>query len=379
MTILDRYIARQFLSNIALLFVLLFSLVIVIDFSLNFDEFTDIAKKVADQREWDRSPVREFLLACVLVIDLWWPRLFLLFNYLLGIVLVGAMGFTCAQMVRHRELVAILAGGISLHRVARPVIVVALFMTCLQLANAEFVLPRIAPLLTRNKTDAGARGLGQARQPLAADASGRLFYARTVDLDKGEIQGLWVWERDARGLMTRRITAPAAHWDGLGWSLTNGVAESREDSASGQRVTTRSIARLETDLDPTALRLRRFEGYANHLSTPQLSQLLTRLRAQPRPPEQRIEQLERIRAGRPASMLSNLLMLVIVLPFFVRREPTNMLTQSLKCAPAALAAVSATLVATTASIPGLPPSVSVFIPACILIPLAIASFSGIKT
>ncbi|GJQ29376.1 MAG: hypothetical protein HBSAPP03_12600 [Phycisphaerae bacterium] len=379
MTLLDRYIARQFLANIALLFVLLFSIIIVIDFSLNFDEFTDIARRVAASRGWPESTVREGLLACVLVIDLWWPRMFLLFQYLLGIVLVGAMGFSCAQMVRHRELVAILAGGISLHRVARPVIGVALFMTGLQIINAEIVLPRLAPLLTRDKTDAGSRGLGQTRQPLAADASGRLFYARQVDLDHGEITGLWVWERDPRGLMTRRITAHAARWDGKGWVLEGGSIEARLDTPQGPSMVTIPASRLETDLDPTALRLRRFEGYSNNLSTLQLTHLLDRLRTQPRPPAQRVEQLERIRAGRPATMLANLLTLVIVLPFFLRREPANMMVQSLRAAPVAMAAVAVNLVATTASVPGLPPWLSVFLPACVLLPLAIASFSGIRT
>lgn len=382
---LDRYIARQYLTNILLLFVLLFSIIVVIDFSLNFDEFTDNARKVAAERGWAGSALREALLAVVLVIDLWWPRLFLLFQYLLGMVLIGGMGFTCAQMVRHREFVAILAGGISLHRVARPLLAVALFMTGLQIANAELVLPEIAPLLTRNKTDAGQRGMGQARQPLAADSSGRLLYARAVDLDSGDILGLWVWERDERGLMTRRITADAAHWDGRAWTLQGGIAETRDDDPDGPDgpkgpgVTRTPITTLETDLDPTALRLRRFEGYSNNLSTRQLTHLIDRLSSQPRPPEQRLRQLERIRAGRPATMVANLLLLVIAMPFFVRREPCNMLVQSLKAAPAALAGVVMTLVATTATIPGLPPGLSVFLPACVLLPLAIASATGVRT
>ncbi|CAG1009973.1 hypothetical protein PHYC_03776 [Phycisphaerales bacterium] len=377
--LLDRYIARQYLANILVLFVFFFSVIIVIDFSLNFDEFVDIAERVARERRWEKSQLREALLAGTLVIDLWWPRLFQLFHYMLGVVLVGAMGFTCAQLVRHREFVALLSGGVSLHRIARPILVVAALMTGLQVVNAEVILPRLAPLLTRDKNEAGARGLGVTRQPLSADSAGRLFYAKTVDLDRGTIQGLWVWERDERGLMTRRITAERAAWDGSAWVLEEGSVALRADSSRPGAGRPETITRLETDLDPTALRLRRFEGYSNNLSTGQLTELLSRLRAQPMPPAQRIEQLERVRAGRPAVMIANLLTLLIALPFFVRREPTNMLVQSLKATPAALAALLGTLIGVTASMPGLPPSLGVFVPAMVLAPLAIAGMTSIKT
>lgn len=379
MTLLDRYIARQFLGNIVLLFVFLFAVIVVIDFSLNFDEFTDVADQISNERGWAKGQVRETLLACVLVIDLWWPRLFQLFHYMLGIVLVGALGFTCAQMVRYHEFVAILAGGVSLHRVARPILGVALLMTVLQVVNAEVVLPHLAPLLTRDKNLAGRRGMGAQRQPLSADSSGRLFYAKRVDMDTGTIQGLWVWERDERGLMTRRITADHATWDGSGWRLQGGLAQDRSVSPQAGLLRNTPIDHVQTDLDPTTLRLRRFEGYSHNLSSAQIGELLARLREQPRPPVQRMDQLERVRAGRPATMAANLLALMVVLPFFVRREPSNMLVQGLKGTPVGLAAVLGTLVGVTAAVPGLPPAVGVFLPVVVLLPLAIAGMSGIKT
>ena len=67
MRTLDLYIARQFLANIALLLVFLFCVIIVIDFSLNFDEFVEIATRIARERGWEASRVREGLLAFALV------------------------------------------------------------------------------------------------------------------------------------------------------------------------------------------------------------------------------------------------------------------------------------------------------------------------
>ncbi len=378
MKLLDRYIARQYLFNIVLLHVILFAFVIAIDYSLNFDEFTDIARRMSERGGEEPGFFRTLVLSFMLVLNLWWPRLFLLFNYIVGLVMVGALGFTCTQMVRHREFVAVLAGGLSLHRIARPFIGVAILMLLLVVANRELVIPKIAPLLVRDKTDAGMRTLGSTRQDLTADAAGRLYYIRSFNLDEGRIEGLWVWERDESGLMTRRITADAAQWAGDRWTLVNGQAEERL-AAGATRPRIEPIETLRTDLDPTALRLRRFEGYSNHLGWSQIGELVDRYEAEPKPPVDRIESLERTRWGRISVLVCNLLAVLVCMPFFLKREPTNMVLQALFCAPVALLAFVGSIVGSSAQIPGLAPQIAVFLPVLILLPLAIAAVSAVRT
>jgi lipopolysaccharide export LptBFGC system permease protein LptF len=222
--------------------------------------------------------------------------------------------------------------------------------------------------------------MGAKSQPLCADSSGRLFYARSVDLDTGTIDGLWVWERDAEGLMTRRITADRAEWQDHHWVLENGVAESRQagDPTTTSRVLEK-VTTLKTDLDPTSLRLRRFEGYSNNLSLRQLSELVANYKAQPQPSEARLERLERIRYGRVAGLVCGVLILLMCLPFYLRRQPGNLLVQSLMCAPVTMVGFVAALVGTAAPIPGLPPQLSVFVPVMILIPLSIAAVTSVRT
>lgn len=379
MSLLDRYIARQFFWNILLLLGLVFSLVVVVDFSLNFDEFTGIADRLIRERGWQATQVNRAALSFALVLDLWWPRLAQLFHYVLGLAMVGAMGFTCAQLTRHREFVAVLAGGISLHRVVRPVLLVAFAMTCVQIADTELLIPRLAPLLTREKRDAGTHAMGAATVPLCADPRGNLFYARSFDFDAQTIDGFYVWERDKNGLMSRRIEARAARWDGSAWVLTDGTAEVRDARSTGTRREITPIDRYSTDLDPTALRMRRFENYSSNLSVAQASEMIRRLANAPDPPRLRLDQLRRVRTGRFATMACNLLTLLICMPFFVRREPVNMIVQSLYAAPVALAAVVGGLVGATAAIPGLPADVSPFVPVMILLPVAIGAISGVRT
>jgi lipopolysaccharide export LptBFGC system permease protein LptF len=384
MGLLDRSIARQYLTNIAVLLVVLFSFVVAIDMSLNFHRFFNVAStSLAATSKSPPGAVHATLLALIYVVDLWWPRLLQLFNYLIGLVLVGAMGFTCTQLVRSREFVAMLAGGISLVRVARPILLVAATFTLLQALNHEFIIPRLAPLLTREHETAGSRALGATTLRLGSDGQGRLWYARQFDADRNLLQDLTVIERDETGLGVRSIEAQSARWraarpgESGAWELTGGAASSLREQTGKSEV----VRAVSTDLDPTAMTIRRFAGYRQNLSWAQIGAMISRreLLADEAGVQARVDELERIRFGRPAVMLCNLLALVVCLPFFLRREPTNMLIPSLQCAPLAILALIGGVLGASVAVPGLPPQISVFLPALALIPLAIASVSAVKT
>ena len=381
MSILDRYIARQFLINTAVLLVILACFVVAIDVSLNIDRFITIAEDMARAEQTDPTPLRTGIITVFLITDFWWPKLLQLFNYLIGIVLVGAMGFTCAQLVRHRELVAVLASGQSLQRVARPILLVALGFTLLQVVNQELAMPRVAPLVTRDHGDAGRRLLGQSVLPLTRDGLGRYWYAQSFDADRGQLEGLSVWERNDRGLAIRRISAQTAHWRDGGWDLTEGVAEPRLPT-EGAAIRSQPVQRIETDLDPTAITMRRYAGFSQALSWAQIGQMIRVSREiDPSSPQGRAEReaLQRIRFGRLSVMASNLLALIVALPFFLTRVPKSMVPQSLKCAPVAIVALMGGVVGASLPVPGVPAAISAFLPVLILLPVAVARASAVRT
>lgn len=403
MSLLYRVIARQYLFNVAVLLLLLFALIVGIDFSLQFDEYTRAAGEIAKADESQRLaalnvPAEEIArqtrdmksfgmrlevarLAILVAFDLWWPRLFVLYNYLLGLVLVGAMGFTISQMVRHRELVAIVAGGISLTRLAIPIFAVAVGLTVLQGVNREVVVPQLAEMLTRDKRDAGKSKLDAMPLNLAPDTRGRLFFSDRFDPSTGTIFKPLILERDENGTLTRKITAAAAVWDrdaiepGRGaWRLTDGVGERRLPD----RVVTEPVMVLESDLDPTTIKLRRYDSYRQNLSFARLTDLMNRYRSEGAGPE-KLEPLDRIRFSRFGVMFSNLLALAICLPFYLTREPANMLVRTIYAAPLALTALLGATLGSAAAIPGLPPAIAAFVPTLALLPLAIAAATSIKT
>ncbi|MEZ6318858.1 MAG: hypothetical protein R3B49_08915 [Phycisphaerales bacterium] len=77
--------------------------------------------------------------------------------------------------------------------------------------------------------------------------------------------------------------------------------------------------------------------------------------------------------------MSNLLTLIIALPFYTTREPQNMVVQSLKCAPISILALMGGVLGASAIIPGLPAAIAVFIPVMILVTVALARSTSIPS
>jgi len=374
MNTLDRYIARQFLTNVIALFLILFSFIIVIDASLNIDEFYRLAGRIGSPEGVDSSgTIRRILVTALLIADYWWPKLLQLHNFLLGLIMVGAMGFTFSQMTRNREFVAMMAAGVSLRRVIRPVMLVALVLTAVQIINQEIVLPRIAPLLVRDHDSAGEYKLGVSSVPLTLDGQGRLFRAASFDADTDTLEGVYILERDADGRASRVITADSAIYTNGAWIFTNGQSRLRGPAMIAPPT---PIDRLDSSLDPNELRINRFESYSQAMSFSQASQMLKRETLVD--PKKRAR-YERIQWGRFSMMASGVLSLLISAPFYLTREPKNMVLQSLKCAPVAIFALVGGVLGASASIPGLPASIGVFIPVMILSVVAVAQTSSLKT
>jgi lipopolysaccharide export system permease protein len=381
MSLLDRYIARQFMVNTALLLVLLASFVVMVDVSLNVSRFASAADQLVEQTASSGGSgtgggIRRVLITVLLIADLWWPRLLQLFNFVAGLVLVGAMGFTFTQLVRQRELVGALAGGVSLFRIARPVAIVAALVLGLQVINHELVMPRIAPLLTREAVDAGRRQAAAFGVKLTSDGQGRIWQALSFDPASASLDKPHIWERDAQGRAVRRINAARATYEGGGrWRLDQPSVQLLVFGSEAASVSRAVPDTIQTDLEPTTLLAGQFSAFSQSLSW---RQMIGVLRSEQLRPDVR-DRLERLAWGRVSGLLASFLALLIALPFFLTREPTNMVVQSLKCAPVAIGSVLLGVLGSAAVIPGLPPALSAMVPVLILVPLAIAAVTSIRT
>jgi uncharacterized membrane protein len=72
-------------------------------------------------------------------------------------------------------------------------------------------------------------------------------------------------------------------------------------------------------------------------------------------------------------------MLLIVLPFFLVREPQKMLRPSVICAAVAVPGLLGSFFLMTVEVPPLPSAVGVFLPVALLLPIAAARIGGLRT
>lgn len=366
MRLLDRSIGLQYFINVVLLLLILGSFIVVVDASLNLHRYIRYAGEQPDF-------LSKTLATLSIIWSLWWPRLVQLFNFTLGFVLVAGLGFTTAQLVARRELVAVLASGISLWRAIAPVFVVAFGFMLLGVANQELVVPRIVGILLADDPRVSTRDgkIGITNLPTTPDASGQLFFATTFDPAEGTMEDVKIWQRSESGVPTALITADLATWDGSAWLLENGVSHPVGTPGDSQ-----PIDRVETEMDPNALAVRRFAGLGQHLSFATLGRMLSQ--DESLTPELR-RRLQRDRWGRVGSWVAMGLSIVIAVPFFVTREPRNMAVQAAKCAPIVLAALVLSALGVSAPIAGMPGWLSVFLPAMLLAPAAAAAATSVQT
>lgn len=195
LTILDRYLLRNFVFAYLAIFLCLVLMYIVIDVFTKFEEFTAAdpartalkmqraqaasttdqepvkARKKADQDETALDRIKYF---CRNVAVFYGYRLPVFFQRINGIMLLLAGAFTIGLMERQNELIPILASGVPLRRLLMPLGTVTCFFLFVQILDTELIIPHCADHLLRQAEDP----LG--KRPLLVPGA---FDARHVHID----------------------------------------------------------------------------------------------------------------------------------------------------------------------------------------------------
>ena len=372
---LTLYIMKKMTINFVVLFTLFFLLGAVIDIIVNLDEFG----KTAITLSGDGGFVERMFSIVRVAIGFEGPRFFQVFAYLHGVIAIGAMGFTAATMLRSHEFVAIMAAGISLRRIAVPFLYVMVCISVLALLNQEYVLPRVAPLLLRDHGELGDKTAKSFNVPFTPDQNGALLLATSLNPATGVIIEPSFLERDEKGRMIRQIQASSARWDAesnSGWILEHGRAvQISFDESTGQATILAPVPIdfYETELSPYILTLHRYGQYIGMLSMSQLNNMLDAAGAFDAP------MLRRHWYARFASIAMNILAMVIVIPCFVTKDAVIVSRQAVKCGTITLTILFGGIIVMLMPITDIPPMVSVFLPAIVLIPIALLRGVCIRT
>ncbi|MCC7406526.1 MAG: LptF/LptG family permease [Phycisphaeraceae bacterium] len=374
MPTLDRYIIRQYLINFAILLGVLMTLFVLVDFVATMDEFVQAARRHAHD-------LGGFLPALVRIsVDYYWPVVIRLFVMVCGLVVVGAMGFTYAAMARQGELTAVLTGGVSLYRLAAPVLGVAIALNLLLLPIQEFVIPPLAGKLVRDKTDLKREAYRSYTLAYLRDQNGSLLTAQRFIPGPGTptMQGVTVLVRDPNGKALKRIRASQALWDAdhQVWTLVNGYAVEpalgRDRTLAAQPPEPVIQSSFETSLTPEVILARRASAYPRLVSIHQLLVLAANASVD-RP------LVTHIMHSRFSGVVVNVLILLLGLPFFLVRRPANLVMLAFYAAAACITAWGFGLMLSFYSVPALNPVASAWLAVVILLPISAISLQFIET
>ena len=325
MKTLDRYIIRQFVINFIILYVVLMSLFIVVDLIVDLDEFLKggynwaLHHTVARQADEMGLPVSEltalvesdthpeliaekmhlsvedavqliedsqpgFLMRTMgvfwLVGDYYGPLLVLIYAFFSGLIVVAAMGFTLSGLGRSREMTAMVSSGISLYRVAMPIILAGIVLNTLALPVQEFVVPELAGKLGRKKSNIKNISVDRYAFQYIPDEKGALLTAAKFDPANEQLEGLRIILRE-NGMQVGFITASTAQWDPDrdGWELFDAyqiVPSTKHLDDIGLDVPGNESIPIDfyaTDLSPTLIKTRQDADYVRLLPVSQLQQM----------------------------------------------------------------------------------------------------------
>ena len=213
--ILDRYILREFIKILGLVMVSTIVLMLII-------QYTELS-----------NDIREHKIPFRMVFAYFRYFMFQIFHWMLPISVLVSTLVTFGIMQKNNEITAIKSGGVSLYRIALPILAVAAVLSILAYLLLDFVLPysnqRMAQIEARIK---GKKPIPvSAQQKLWLLGKGHyLLNFLSYDKETKTLAQVQVFEmHPAEFRLTRRVYAQRAHWDGQGWVFENGWMASFTD------------------------------------------------------------------------------------------------------------------------------------------------------
>ncbi len=367
--ILDRYVAKSFLTGYFIAFCVLIGLRVVIELFVNIDEF---AEGVKDHGAWAVG---------LHILTYYGYRMTLYFRDIAGVITVVAAAFSLGKMVRSNELVAMIASGVSAKRIVGPILVLAVFFAGLSIVNQELVIPSIIDKLVQNEDE--WEGEESFSVWFISDDNGSLVCSNRYDAATVTMRQPTIITRKQSPIpdvweVTGRISADFATFDyATGrWNLTNGVFYSAEaDNAQPQPVASYRAA----DLTPRDIPLNQRAGLSSLLSFRQISELVAR-KTSLKDKRELLSQMH----FRITDVLINLTMLMVSLPVLICRDPRTMksavLTSFLLTAGCFVTTFVCRMLSTEVMFTGrVMPQLWAWLPVFIFLPVAFIELDSMKT
>jgi lipopolysaccharide export system permease protein len=251
--LLDRYIARQFLTGFTTLVLGLPLLFIITDLTDNLDKY--LGRGLGS---------REVALSYVYIL----PQFVL---WAMPIAALVATVFTIGSMTRHQEISAAKAGGISFYRLITPILILATLLSGAALGLGELVPvtnEKRAEVLGERQMRSGSLRLNFVFQT----EDGRMLSVRRLDPNAGEMNSIVIEQHGLKGTPVLHQTVERGRWSpGGGWELERGIArlildDGQEAAFSFDKTRIPSLVETPDELladpkDPDQMRYREITRY----------------------------------------------------------------------------------------------------------------------
>ena len=225
---LDRYIMRTFLHSLLMWFLVFMMMRIVIDLFVKLDEFTENIDQGGGL--W---------ITISSIASHYFYHSFVYFTEMGGIVIVASAVFAVARMNHTNELTAMLASGVSLHRVVWPIIVAAILFGALIVIDQEVIIPNISRRLTLEEDEVQV-GKSKFEVRAESDENFNKLLALCYDPKTGQLdRPMVIFRSDRKGHIgdTYGKSASYGEFEGKkGWFLKDAqLRGSRVVNSTGKR------------------------------------------------------------------------------------------------------------------------------------------------
>ena len=216
---LDRYVLRHFVQTLVFIVLSVVVLQMVVDYS-------EMAGDIAENRIPAQMVAEYYRNLTVVVLDKTIP-----ISILAGTLICFGM------LSRTSEITAMKASGVSLYRLALPVVVVAGIFSIFAYLLLDFVLPytneKVAMLKSQIKGKPMRRSVSVQQRQWVFGKGRYLFNFLSYDKGSHSLSQVQVLEFDPVEMrLTRRVYADEARFDGSGWVFVNGWVRSFDETGN---------------------------------------------------------------------------------------------------------------------------------------------------
>lgn len=307
MKIVDRYLIREYLRNLFFITLSFLALFLIIDF---FEKIRMFLSNHATFLQMGSF----FLFKVPMIVSQILPAAVLLASLV-----------TFGTLSRHSEITAMKANGISLHRLAFPILVIAAMTS----AAVFFLSERVTPL-TQERAEQIRRVEVQKQPPAGSFKQDQIWYRgekgiynfRLFDARTGTLQGIAIHYLDREMNLVMRLDAERGEWKDGGWLFHNLLITRFDD---GRFPVLTKLKQQRVDLPERPSDFHSIQKDAETMGYFELKRYIGKLRSEGYDATRYVVDLH----GKTAFPLVSILLAVIGISFSLRSERSGGIAQGI--------------------------------------------------